>query len=81
MNQNYLEMAKERIPNIPLLINVVSQRVKKLNAGERPLSKPDDMHMPRMELALKEIAEGKLTAEISYVPVNRLSDPNSSVVL
>lgn len=66
MNNQYLENAKKRIPNIPLLINVVSRRVRQLNAGQRPLVKPDGMNMARADLALKEIAEGKLTAEIHY---------------
>jgi len=36
MNATYLEKAKERMPNIPLLVNVVSKRVRQLNAGQRP---------------------------------------------
>ena len=42
MNPNYLEQAKERISNIPLLINVVSRRVRQLNQGHRPMVKPDN---------------------------------------
>jgi DNA-directed RNA polymerase subunit omega len=68
MNTSYLEGAKERIPNIPLLINVVSRRVRQLNQGQRPLVKPDTPNMPKMDIVLKEIAEGKLTAEIEYTP-------------
>lgn len=64
MNANYLEKARERIPDIPLLINVVSKRVRQLNRGERPLIKPDSRDMENLDLALKEIAEGKLTAEV-----------------
>jgi len=66
LNPNYLELAKERISNIPLLINVVSRRVRQLNQGNRPLVKPDSPRMPNMDLALKEIAEGKLSAEIAF---------------
>ena len=68
MNTTYLDSAKERIPNIPLLINVVSRRVRQLNQGQRPLVKPDTPGMPKMDLVLKEIAEGKLTAEIDFTP-------------
>lgn len=64
MNATYLEKAKNRMPNIPLLVNVVSKRVRQLNAGERPLIKPDSPDMDHLDLALKEIAEGKLTAEL-----------------
>ena len=66
MNTKYLELARERMPGVPLLVNVVSQRVWQLNRGQRPMVKPDDPQMSNMDLAMKEIAEGKLTAEISY---------------
>ncbi len=62
MKSKYLPDALQRIPNIELLINVVSRRVRQINQGHRPLTQPD----PRMEpvdIALKEIAEGKLTFE------------------
>ncbi len=66
MNVNYLELAKDRIPNIPLMINVVARRVRQLNRGQRPLVKPDNMQMSNLDIALKEIGEGKLTAEITF---------------
>lgn len=66
LNIEYMEKAKERIPNIPMLINVVSRRVRQLNHGQRPMLKPDDRGMQAMDIALKEIAEGKLTAEMAF---------------
>ena len=66
MNISYLELAKERVANVPLLINMASRRVRQLVQGQRPLVKPDAPHMPHLDIALKEIAEGKLTAEITY---------------
>ena len=45
MNAMYLEKARERMPNIPLLVNVVSKRARQLNAGHRPLVKPDKPDM------------------------------------
>ncbi len=71
MNQSYLEKAKERMTNVPLLVNVVSKRVRQLNTGQRPMVKPDDPHMSNMDLALKEIAEGKLQAEVGFAPVRK----------
>ena len=68
VSPNYLELAKQKISNIPLLVNVVSRRVRQLNSGNRPMVKPDHPQMPAMDLALKEIAEGKLSAEISFTP-------------
>ncbi len=64
MNTQYLESARTRVPNVPLLINLVSRRVRQLNRGDRPLVKPDSAHMEKLDIALKEVAEGKLTAEI-----------------
>lgn len=66
MNRSYLEMARERIPHLPMLINVVSRRVRQLVSGQRSLVKPDSPFMEKMDIALKEIAEGKLTAEMVF---------------
>ena len=74
MNQTYLEKAKERMPNIPLLINVISKRVRQLNAGQRPLVKPDSGHMSAMDLALKEIAEGKMSSESAFTTAEETTD-------
>jgi len=68
LNTVYLEQAKERINNTPLLINVVSKRVQQLNRGARPLVRSDNLSMSKLDLALKEIAEGKLTAEMAFKP-------------
>ena len=66
MNIDYLDRAKERIPNVPLLVNLISKRVRQLNTGQRPMVKPDDPKMPAVDIALKEVAEGKLTAEMVF---------------
>lgn len=76
MNVSYLEQAKERVNNVPLLINMVSRRVRQLVGGQRPLVKPDSPVQPPMDIALKEIAEGKLTAEINLTPPPRPSADN-----
>lgn len=66
MNVTYLDTAKGRVPNIPMLINMVSKRVRQLIGGQRPLVKPDFPGMEKMDIALKEIAEGKMTAEMLF---------------
>lgn len=76
MNTNYLETAKDRIPNIPLLINVIARRVRQLNRGQRPLLKPDSPQTPNLDIALREIAEGKLTAEIAFKADTSSQDGN-----
>jgi len=76
MNITYLDKAKNRISNIPLLINMVSRRVKQLNRGQRPMVKPDHNQQSTLDIALKEIAEGKLTAEFTTTstPTNSALD-------
>ncbi len=76
MNITYLEKAKNRISNTPLLINMVSRRVRQLNRGQRPLIKPDHNQQSTLDIALKEIAEGKLTAEFTATstPTNTALD-------
>lgn len=66
MNATLLEKAKERVPSVPLLINMVSKRVQQLNAGFRPYVKPESPNEDRLDTALREIAEGKLIAEIDF---------------
>ncbi|MDA3874731.1 MAG: DNA-directed RNA polymerase subunit omega [Kiritimatiellae bacterium] len=66
MNFEYLEAANQRINNKPLLINMVSRRVKQLADGMRPMVKPDPPHQENLDVALKEVAEGLLTAEIVH---------------
>ena len=66
MNTTYLDQAKARVPSVPILINMVSRRVRQLVSGQRPMVKPDSLNMEKMDLALKEIAEGKLTAEMLF---------------
>ena len=68
MNAQYLDRAKEKMPNVPLLVNTVSKRVRQLIAGERPMVKPDFKDQELLDIALKEIAEGKLIATAGAVP-------------
>lgn len=65
MNVDHLEKAKHRIANTPLLINMVSRRVRQLNRGQRPMVKPESNQQSNLDIALKEIAEGKLAAEFT----------------
>ena len=55
---NLLEEAKARVPSLPVLINMVSKRVRQLNAGFRPYVKPSSPDEDRLDTALREIAEG-----------------------
>lgn len=81
MNISYLDGAKDRVANIPLLINMVSRRVRQLNQGQRPLVKPDSPHMSHLDLALKEISDGKLTAEITFTAPPRPTTTDNLITL
>ncbi len=69
MNVDLLEQAKTRVPSIPVLINMVSKRVRQLNAGFRPYVKPKGPDEERVDIALREIAEGKIIAEVDFSAV------------
>jgi DNA-directed RNA polymerase omega subunit len=64
MNVELLELAKRRVPNIAVLVNMVSKRARQLLAGNHPMIKIENQQMDFEDIALTEIAEGKLMAEI-----------------
>jgi len=66
MNVELLEQAKARVPSVPVLVNMVSQRFRQLNEGMRPLVKPLSQEEDRLDIVLREIAEGKLQAEYDF---------------
>lgn len=66
MNTELLKAAKARVPCIPVLINMLSKRVRQLNAGFRPYVRPSSPNEDKLDIALREIAEGKLIAEMEF---------------
>ena len=66
MNIELLEEAKQRVPTIPVLVNMISKRVRQLNSGLRPYVKPASPDEEPVDIALREIVEGKLIAEIDF---------------
>jgi DNA-directed RNA polymerase omega subunit len=66
LNPELVKSAKQRMPNVPLLINVVAKRVRQLNSGMPPYVRPKSRDEEKVDIALREITEGKLTAEIDY---------------
>ena len=70
MNFERLEQAKERVPSIPMLVNMCSLRVKQINQGMRPLVKPM-VGEETIDVVLREIAEGKLIAEVDFDTLER----------
>ena len=70
MNFELLEQAKERVSSIPVLVNMCSLRVKQINQGMRPLVKPM-VGEETIDVVLREIAEGKLIAEVDFDTLER----------
>jgi len=64
MNSNLVKAAAEIIPNPKILVNMVSQRVRQLCIGHRPMIEfvPGLGHA---DIALSEIAAGKLSFELT----------------
>ncbi|MEY2906338.1 MAG: DNA-directed polymerase subunit omega [Verrucomicrobiota bacterium] len=62
MKTHYIEEAAKVVPNKQQLINIVSKRLRELSAGSRPMIEVD-LQMGLADIALAEVAAGKLTAE------------------
>lgn len=66
MNSELCRLALEKIPNPNILVNVVSRRVKQLNAGGGGMGRPlvkDTVGLGTADIALREIVEGAITFE------------------
>ena len=66
MNSNLVKAATEVIPSPEILVNMVSQRVRQLCLGSRPMVEfvPGLGHA---DIALSEIAAGKLSFESTLI--------------
>lgn len=63
MLSSLVEEATKKIPNVPHLVNVVSKRVRQLNAGHKPMVDIVS-RMGFADIALTEIIQGKLGFEL-----------------
>jgi len=64
MRDEYLDKARRVITDPNILINVVSNRVKQLKRGNRPLVESLEKLSPE-DTALREIIEGKISHELA----------------
>lgn len=66
MKTDLIEKAARVIPHPPVLINLVSRRVRQLNQGRAPLINPATygMRLGQGDIALLEIIEGKISPEL-----------------
>jgi len=62
MTTTLIEEAAKKIPSIPLLVNIISKRVRQLTSGQRPMI--DALpHASLGDIALTEVIEGKIGYE------------------
>lgn len=77
MNAELVKKALEKVLNANVLVNLVSRRVRQLNAGGGDLSRPliaDVGNLGVADIALREIVEDKMGFELPDVEV--LTRPN-----
>ena len=74
MNAELLKKAHEKISSVPVLVNLISKRVKQLINGEKPLVRPKNSDEDKVDTALREVAEGKLISEIDFDAIARAED-------
>ena len=79
MNADLVKAASEVITNQQILVNMVSRRVRQLTLGHRPLvvCAPG---LREADIALTEIANGKLTFESTFGQ-NGTAEPPARIVL
>ena len=74
MDSKLLKAAHEKIPSIPVLVNLISKRERELINGAKPLIKPTSLDVDKCDIALQEVAEGKLVAEIDFDAIAKAED-------
>ena len=74
MNAELLKKAHEKIPSVPVLVNLISKRERELINGAKPLIKPESLDVDKCDIALQEVAEGKLVAEIDFDAIAKAED-------
>lgn len=67
MKSALISAALKQVSNPNILVNMVSQRVRQLGQGHKPLVSVE-ASMSLMDMALREIAEGKVGFEIPAAP-------------
>jgi DNA-directed RNA polymerase subunit omega len=82
MNAALVKKASEVIPNANVLINLVSRRVRQLNAGGGGGSRAllaDNGHLSAADIALTELIEGKMSFDAAKsVPLTRPNRKNGN---
>ena len=79
MDSKLLKAAHEKIPSVPVLVNLISKRERELINGAKPLINPSTLltdedrsknrsalDLDKCDIALAEVAQGKIIAEIDF---------------
>jgi DNA-directed RNA polymerase subunit K/omega len=79
MDAKLLKAAHEKIPSVPVLVNLISKRERELINGAKPLVNPatlltdedrrknrSALDLDKCDIALAEVAQGKIIAEIDF---------------
>ena len=74
MDSKLLKSAHEKIPSVPVLVNLISKRERELINGAKPLIRPESLDVDKCDIALQEVAEGKLVAEIDFDAIAKAED-------
>ena len=74
MDAKLLKAAHEKVPSVPVLVNLISKRERELINGAKPLIKPATLDVDKCDIALQEVAEGKLIAEIDFDAMAKADD-------
>ena len=74
MDSKLLKAAHEKIPSVPVLVNLISKREQELINGAKPLVRPASLDVDKCDIALQEVAEGKLIAEIDFDAIAKAED-------
>ena len=79
MDSKLLKAAHEKIPSVPVLVNLISKRERELINGAKPLIKPTSLDVDKCDIALQEVAEGKLVAEIDFDAIAKAEDAKTKL--
>ena len=74
MDSKLLKAAHEKIPSVPVLVNLISKRERELINGAKPLIRPTSLDEDKCDIALAEVAAGKLSAEIDFDAIAKAED-------
>ena len=74
MNVEFLKKAHERVPSVPVLVNLISKREKQLINGDKPLVRPLSSDEDKVDTALREVADGKLISEVDFDAIARAEE-------